>query len=81
MVVHRSPEAKKRKVPASQAEATNGPSAKKAKTSKESSSSEESSSEDEKPTKAAPAGNINMLMSQSEIFTSVIGACFSKMSL
>lgn len=61
--LRRSPEAKKRKAPPSKAEATNGPSAKKAKTSRESSSSEESSSEDEKvvakPTKATPAGNRN----------------------
>lgn len=49
-------------MPDNQAEATNGPSAKKAKTNKESSSSEESSSEDEKKTKTAPACNINMLM-------------------
>uniref|UniRef100_A0A3Q3F9Y0 Uncharacterized protein n=1 Tax=Labrus bergylta TaxID=56723 RepID=A0A3Q3F9Y0_9LABR len=58
----KSPEAKKRKAPSSTAEATNGPSAKKAKKSQETSSSEESSSEDEeaKPTKAAPAGKNNI---------------------
>lgn len=60
----RSPEAKKRKATPNKAEAANGPSAKKAKTSAESSSSEESSSEDEeaaaKPAKAAPAGNISL---------------------
>lgn len=64
MGLPRSPEAKKRKAPANKVGATNGPSAKKAKTSKESSSSEESSSEDEeavaKPTKAAPAGGFNI---------------------
>lgn len=57
MVLHRSPESKKRKAPT-----VNGPSAKKAKPSTETSSSEESSSEDEeaaaKPSKAAPAGKI-----------------------
>lgn len=60
----RSPEAKKRKATSNTAEATNGPSAKKAKASPESSSSEESSSDEEeaaaKPTKAAPAGRITM---------------------
>lgn len=68
VILPRSPEAKKRKVPPSKDEATNGPAAKKAKTSAESSSSEESSSEDEeaaaKPTKAAPAGSINMFDSE-----------------
>lgn len=55
-------EARKRKASPNKAEATNGPSAKKAKTSTESSSSEESSSEDEKevvkPAKATPAGRV-----------------------
>lgn len=77
----RSPEAKKRKAPANQAEPINGPSAKKAKTSKESSSSEESSSEDEKPTKAASGGNINMLTYHLETFYPDIRAYLSKMSL
>lgn len=58
--LHRSPEAKKRKLPVDNV--TNGPSAKKAKASAESSSSEESSSEEDeapaKPAKAAPAGNV-----------------------
>lgn len=42
---HRSPETKKRKVPDNQADANNGPSAKKAKTKKESSDSSESEEE------------------------------------
>lgn len=56
-------EARKRKASPNKAEATNGPSAKKAKTSTESSSSEESSSEDEvavKPAKATPTGSVSI---------------------
>jgi len=70
MCLPRSPEAKKRKAPSSIAESKTSPSAKKAKTSAASSSSEDSSSDDEaavaKPTKAAPAGKINVLMQKTD---------------
>lgn len=59
MGLPRSPDAKKRKAPPSKGKAASGPSAKKAKTSAESSSSEDEEAV-AKPTKAAPAGNVDL---------------------